>query len=266
MADFKAKRSFFAKKLFSNSCLALLIVAGGPACVSATKYQALQDENGAGRRRLALCEAQVSELEDKLGIASDEKTRLTSSVDEMKQAMEELQRRKAETERRLAEFRDLTARFQKLVDAGKLKIRFQNGKMVLALPTDILFPSGSAGLSPAGENAIKEVTQVLSSLKEKKFQVEGHTDNVPILVKKQFESNWELASARAISVLDTMLKSGMPSSRISAASFGDTQPVANNQTSEGKAANRRIAIVVVPDLTGLPGYDELNRLTAATAK
>ena len=57
-----------------------------------------------------------------------------------------------------------------------------------------------------------------------------------------------------------MIDAGMPADRVSAASYGDTQPVKSNDTAEGKAANRRIAIVVVPDLSSLPGYDELNKM------
>jgi chemotaxis protein MotB len=248
---------------------ALFLSVAALGCVTPAKFHALEDENNLHKDRLALCEDKVAELEGKLGIASsertklsDEKTKLSASVTEMKQALEELQKRKQEAEKRLTEFRELTARFKKLVDAGKLKIKFMNGKMVLALSTDILFPSGSAALSPAGKQAIKEVTGLLATLKERNFQIEGHTDNVPILTKKQFDSNWELASARAMTVLNTMLEGGMPAERISAASYGETQPIASNKTTEGKSANRRIAIVVVPDLTGLPGFEELNKMAS----
>ena len=58
-----------------------------------------------------------------------------------------------------------------------------------------------------------------------------------------------------------MLNAGMPAERISAATFGETQPVATNDTDEGRAANRRIEIVIVPDLSQLPGYDELQKIS-----
>jgi chemotaxis protein MotB len=122
-----------------------------------------------------------------------------------------------------------------------------------------LFPSGSAKLSPKGILAIKDVTTLLTGLVGRRYQIEGHTDNVPIKTST-YASNWELASARGMTVLKTMLDAGMPADRISAASYGDTQPIAVNETDEGKAQNRRIAIVIVPDLSGLPGFDELNQL------
>lgn len=247
----------------------LLFVGLSMGCVTTAKYKELEDADNKNKELLTSCDAEVAQLESKLGIASNEKndlskekSELSKSVAEMKAALEESQKRRQETEKRLAEFRELTAKFRSLVDAGKLKIKFVNGKMVLALSTDILFPSGSASLSPQGKTAIAEVTGLLSSLKDKKYQIEGHTDNVPILTKKQFDSNWELASARAMSVLNTMLDSGMPATHISIASYGDTQPVASNNTKEGKSSNRRIAIVVVPDLSGLPGFEELNKMSA----
>jgi chemotaxis protein MotB len=78
-----------------------------------------------------------------------------------------------------------------------------------------------------------------------------------------FASNWELASARSVNVLKNMIDAGMPASQISAASYADTQPVAENKTAEGKLMNRRSAIVIIPDLSGLPGNDELEKIVTA---
>ena len=77
---------------------------------------------------------------------------------------------------------------------------------------------------------------------------------------EQFPSNWELASARALNVVRTLQEGGVPVGRLSAASFAENRPVDTNKTKEGKAANRRIEIVVVPDLSLLPGYEELEKL------
>jgi chemotaxis protein MotB len=251
------------RRIFNHRIFIVLLTVLVSACVTPHKHQLVVDELSDARDKLAAAEARIAELEGKLGMASTEQSKLTDSYEETKKALADAEKRKQEAEKRLADYRELTAKFKKLVDAGKLQIKFVNGKMVLALSTDILFPSGSAALSAQGALAIKEVTQVLSGLKGKKFQIEGHTDNDPIVSKKTFVSNWDLASARAMTVLNTMLESGMPSETISAASYGDTQPVMSNKTAKGKAANRRIAIVVVPDLTGLPGFDQLNRMTAS---
>lgn len=186
------------------------------------------------------------------------RAKLSASIEEMNRALEELATRKAQAEASVAAFRDLLRRFQSLIDAGRLQVRILDGRMVVQLATDVLFSSGSASLSADGRAAIREVAGVLRDIPDRKFQVEGHTDDVPIRTER-FPSNWELASARAITVVREMLEVGLPADRVSAASYGEFAPVAPNRTPEGKSANRRIQIVVVPDLAGLPGYDELQR-------
>ena len=186
------------------------------------------------------------------------RAKLNASIEDMNRALEDLATRKAQAEASVAAFRDLLRRFQSLIDAGRLQVRILDGRMVVQLATDVLFSSGSASLSADGRAAIREVAAVLRDIPDRKFQVEGHTDDVPIRTER-FPSNWELASARAITVVREMLEVGLPADRVSAASYGEFAPVAPNRTAEGKSANRRIQIVVVPDLAGLPGYDELQR-------
>jgi chemotaxis protein MotB len=192
-----------------------------------------------------------------------DKSSLKASIEDMKAALADAQKRKAAAESRVAEFRSMLDRFKSLIDAGKLRVRINDGRMVVELATDVLFGSGSANLSKDGKAAIQEVAGLLASIPNRSFQIEGHTDNVPIATA-QYPSNWELASARALTVLRTMVDSGMPTNRISAASYGDSKPVKPNDSPENKAANRRIEIVVVPDLSGLPGFDELNRVSGAS--
>ncbi len=247
----------------TNLILVLSLVAFS-GCVSAGKYKTLQDDQTKTEGQLAACDTERTDLQKKLGITSHEKSQLEGSVLDMKKALAEAEARKLETEKRLAEFRELTAKFKQLVDAGKLSIKFQNGRMMIALSTDILFPSGSAQLSDAGKSAIREVTTLLKELNNRNFQVEGHTDNVPIHTKV-FPSNWELASARAMTVLNTMLSAGFPSDHISTASYGSSEPVGDNKTPEGRSENRRIAIAIVPDLSTLPGFEELNRMSGTGA-
>ena len=101
----------------------------------------------------------------------------------------------------------------------------------------------------------------LTALPGRRFQVEGHTDDVPIH-NNAYPSNWELAAARALVVVRTLLDGGLGPEALSAGSFAEYHPVAANADEAGRTRNRRIEIVVVPDLTGLPGYDELQRLSA----
>ena len=201
-----------------------------------------------------------AQLESELAGAQSDRTTLKSSVEAMKKTLAELARRKQEIEARVAEFKGMLARFKSLIDAGKLKVKIVDGRMVVELASDILFSSGSAQLSKSGKAAVTEVAQVLASIPDRSFQIEGHTDNTPMAGGAY--ANWELGSARALNVLKNMVDAGMPGNRISAASFGDSKPAKPNDTKEGKEANRRIEIVVVPDLSSLPGFEELKKASA----
>ena len=248
-------------KIFVSSVL----LAGLTACVSNSthedlqnRYQSLQQEQEQAQTKIAELETLIAQLEQDLGKASANKKSMSQSISHMKEALKEASERKKEVEKRLAEFRKLISRFKSLTDAGELSIQIKDGRMVVVLPSDVLFNSGSANLSSKGTQTIQKVAKLLVSIPDKQFQVEGHTDNVPIR-SARFPSNWELASGRALTVLKIMVDAGMPENRISAASFADTKPVASNSTEEGKALNRRIDIVVIPDLSLLPGYEELQR-------
>jgi chemotaxis protein MotB len=88
---------------------------------------------------------------------------------------------------------------------------------------------------------------VLATLEGRSFQVEGHTDNVPI-ANAPFASNWELSSARALSVVHVLIDGGVPPERLSGAGYGEYQPAASNDDRESRRLNRRIEIVMLPNL------------------
>ncbi len=226
---------------------------------AAVDKTSLEAKIAAEQDKAKALQAQLDKAVADMAQVVKDKSALKSSVDDMRQALDELAKRKAEADRRIAEYKGLLSRFKALIDAGKLKVKIVDGRMVVALASDVLFSSGSAALSKDGKANIQEVAGLLASIPERRFQIEGHTDNVPIHTDA-FPSNWELASARALTVLKTMVDAGMPADRVSAASFGDHKPAAANDTPEGRAQNRRIEIVVVPDLSSLPGFEQLQKL------
>ncbi len=271
--------------------LALLLAVG---CVPKKDYEALQAELRQATDTVAARDATVAErdvqvqtLEEALAASQGEsadlssriadretalekmraeqaglvkdRSRLKSSVEEMQAALAELARRKEAADARVSEFQDLLAKFKTLIDAGRLQVRIIDGRMVVQMATDILFQSGKADLSDDGTAALAEVAAVLIEIPDRRFQVEGHTDDVPIQTTR-FPSNWELASARSVGVVKALIGAGVEPERLSAASFSQYHPSAVNDSKEGKAANRRIEIVVVPDLSQLPGFEELNAL------
>jgi chemotaxis protein MotB len=123
------------------------------------------------------------------------------------------------------------------------------------LPDNVLFDPGRTDIKTAGKEAIAQLTTALQAIDARKFQVAGHTDNTPIHTSK-FPSNWELSTARAVVVVNFMIKSGMEPQRLSAAGFADNDPVAPNDTPDGKAQNRRIEVELLPNLEELPKFDE----------
>lgn len=198
-------------------------------------------------------------LENEKAKLIDDKAGLGAAIAELDEALRTLDKRRDQAEARVRRFRDMLSRFQKLIDAGTLRVKMVDGRMVVELATDILFDSGSARLSKAGTKALGEVAAVLQTIPDRRYQVEGHTDNVPIK-SATYPSNWELASGRAVTVVKAMVDASLDPERVSAASFGEFKPTTTNRTKEGRAANRRIEIVVVPDLSELPGFEELKGL------
>lgn len=266
--------------------IALIALTVSVGCVPKKKYDALQAELDATRSDLTkkleeetakattLQEAltaeeakvadlskRISELERKYAESLSDKSKLDASIAEMEVALRDLETRKASAERRINEFRDLLTKFKDMIDSGQLKVKILGGRMIVELASDILFDSGSAELSLDGKKALQGVGAVLATVPDRAFQVEGHTDSVPIKTA-QFPSNWELGAARAITVVNALKEGGVPSERLSAASFSEFRPVATNDSKEGKASNRRIEIVLVPDLSLLPGYEELSKIAA----
>ncbi|MEY4580070.1 MAG: hypothetical protein RL701_4773 [Pseudomonadota bacterium] len=229
----------------------------------------LKNRNAQVAAELRLLESERAQLDadqrrmaDELNKLMDERSRLTESNTRLGAALAELQLRKAETDRRVNEFKTLIARFKSLIDAGTLKVTLSDGRMVLQLPTDVLFDSGSAQLSDTGSQAITQVTGILKEVPARRYQVEGHTDNVPIHTPR-YASNWDLAAARGLGVMRAMISAGIAGANLSAASFGEFHPVSSNETLDGRRANRRIEIIVVPDLSLLPGYEELRSIVDA---
>lgn len=196
--------------------------------------------------------------ESELGKAREQKARTESELGKVrgeKEATEkelaELRRQKDAAEKRIAAYKALQDKFRKLVDTGKLQVVFRNGQMTLKLPSGILFPSGSADLTKDGQTALSEVVKILLQFKDRRFVVAGHTDTQPIRTAG-FKNNWYLSTARANSVVQFMIKEKFPPKNLAAAGYGEFDPVARNDTEASREQNRRIEIILVPNLEELP--------------
>jgi len=228
--------------------------------------QQLADANTAREqldRRLAEMTANNGALSDRLRALGENVEGLQSHVqglqsdlERTQRALAELQERERQAQARLATFRQMIERFRSMIASGRLRVRIVRGRMVVELPDNILFESGEAELKEAGEAALAEIVEVLKTIPGREFQVAGHTDNIPIS-SRRFPSNWELSTSRAVAVAKFMIERGLEGGRISAAGHAETAPVASNDTPEGRAQNRRIEIILLPNLDELPDLSSL---------
>ncbi len=184
-----------------------------------------------------------------------ERTALRDSLRDAHQALDAMRAREAQAQARAQLFRGMVDRFRSMIDAGQLRVRVARNRMVVELPEGVLFDTGRAALKPTGSNTLEQVAEVLRAM-ERDFQVAGHTDNVPIH-NALFASNWELSSARSLTVTHFLLDHGMAPGRLSNAGYAETQPTADNTTPDGRQQNRRIEIVLLPALDELPDLSAL---------
>jgi chemotaxis protein MotB len=175
---------------------------------------------------------------------------LASSLEQARARLEELRKAQVAAEARSALFRELALKLKRMIDAGDLQIALRSGRMVLSLPNDVLFDSGKAMVKPAGKETLQQVASVLATIQGRRFQVSGHTDDEPIRFSG-FASNWQLSTERALAVVGFLTQAGMRAETLSAAGYGQFDPVTGNDSAEGKARNRRIEITLQPNIDEL---------------
>ncbi|NMK48722.1 OmpA family protein [Achromobacter sp. Bel] len=130
-----------------------------------------------------------------------------------------------------------------LGDLGKsVDVIINEQSVSFRISNELLFPSGQATLSPAGLEVIKRLAAILTK-NEYLVSVEGHSDPVPIQTR-QFASNWELSSSRATSVLRELVRDGVSAERLRAVGYAETRPIESNDTPAGRAANRRVELIM----------------------
>jgi len=154
-------------------------------------------------------------------------------------------RREKEHMTRMA--RDIIKALQPLVNQGKVRVAQSPQGVRVEINASVLFAPGDARLAEETSHALRAVAAVLKD-DERAIQIEGHTDSVPIR-NAFFPSNWELSAVRAGSVVRLFAEAGIHESRLTAVGKGATQPVADNETPDGRLKNRRVTLII---LSGLP--------------
>lgn len=218
--------------------------------------QALREEQARSAELIKKLEAagvDMKKLNEELQNAATRVSSLSSTLEEREKALAEYKARAKQLEQIKARFEMLRKKLDELTKLG-LAVNIRRNRMVISLPGDVLFDSGRETLKKEGQEILLKVAGIIkadSSLIGRDYQVAGHTDNKP-LAGGIFRDNWGLSLMRAREVLMFLVNAdkggGMPVERWSAAGFGDTDPIAPNDTDEGRQRNRRCDLIVVPSV------------------
>jgi chemotaxis protein MotB len=202
--------------------------------------------------------AQVAALKQRLdGVGQDvksltaEREEVTASLALTRARLEELRVHAVASETQAQTFRDLVSKLHGMIDAGKLKVVVRQGHMLIALPSDVLFDSGRTVVRGEAQSTLAEVAAAIRDIRDRKFLVVGHTDNVPIRTAR-FPSNWELSAGRAVAVARVLMARGVSPQNVGIAGQAEFDAVVPNDTALHRQLNRRIEIVLEPKLTELP--------------
>jgi chemotaxis protein MotB len=220
------------------------------------ELDALRSEHDETMSRLSELERANAEMTERLSALGGEYSSSEEARSELARQLAELRAREEAQRARLAAFRAVVERFRQLTESGQLSVVVRRGKMVVQLPEGVLFDSGRADLKDAGKETLRQVAGILAQIEGREFLIAGHTDNVPIR-SRRFPSNWELSAARGVVVARFLAENGLASERLAAAGYADSQPVGDNESDEGRAQNRRIEIILMPNLDELPDLSSL---------
>ncbi len=198
--------------------------------------------------------ARIEQLKEQLRAAGVDISNLNATMEQQARALEDYKKRAEQLEAIRQRFEVLKRKLDELTKFG-LKVQIRKNRIVIQLPGDVLFDSGKETLKKEGKEILGKVAEVVrgdAGLMSRTYQVAGHTDTQPF--KGVFKDNWGLSAMRAREVLvflvdpDTKNGGGLKGANWSAVGYGDTDPVTSNDTPEGRQGNRRVELVVMPNV------------------
>ena len=216
------------------------------------KHQQLKSKGG-GKMKKTLSFALLVCLLFTYGCASApfcNSGKLQTEIDSLKSELQTCQKERDKQVSNLEDAkRSLEESLKKEIAEQRAKLEMTERGLVVTFMAEVFFDSGKATIREEATPILKDVAEVLSTdVSENLVAIEGHTDNVPIKYSG-WKSNWELANARALAVLHYFVdECQIEPIRLSAVSFGEYNPVADNETPEGRQKNRRVEVVILPPL------------------
>ncbi len=240
--------------------LAAAIIVSG--CVSSGTFKkmeaqkndeiaALQKDKGALEGQKATLEKDNAALKEQVASLGDQKTALEKDRAAAQHQVTTLEQQKASlmasSQQQQRQYDALVQGLSKEVEKGQLQVRQYKNMLAVDLAEQIFFDSGKATLKKEGKGVLKKVGDALKGYDNKIIRVVGHTDNVPLAKSLQatFPSNWDLSVARATNVVRYLQEVGVPPELMIPSGRGEYDPVASNDTPEGRQKNRRIEIMLL---------------------
>jgi chemotaxis protein MotB len=226
--------------------LAALFIASG--CVSSGTFKKMETAKN-----------------DEIAAVQKEKAALAQQNADLKQQVSSLEQQNADAQRQIGsleldkasltasnqqaqkQYEELVQGLSQEVEKGELQVKQYKNMLSMDLTSRIFFDSGKTTLKEGGKEVLKKVGNVLKGYENKIIRVVGHTDNMPVAksLKAAFPSNWDLSVARAANVVRFLQEVGVPPEQMVAAGRAEYDPVAPNDTPEGRQKNRRIEIMLI---------------------
>jgi chemotaxis protein MotB len=244
------KEQFDAKALEAEELGRKYKDESGKTAALEEKLKQLEAEKAALESRIAAAEGQLMNKEAERRALEERNAQLTALNDELSKSKKKLAEAKEELEKRSSEYENLAQSLKSEIETGKIELSELKGRMTVKMKDKILFASGSTKIGKEGQEALTKVASALKDVRGKIIRVEGHTDDVPTDPKGPFRSNWELSLARSMAVVKHLQDQGVDPTKLSAAGYGQYQPIAPNDSAENKSLNRRIEIVLAAPATG----------------
>lgn len=258
------------KSLMASKRLKAIVVERDSLCTTLAardnEIGMLKDDISAQKEKIAELNQMITDIEKKYnelsGAKLSEAEQFNLALKQKTQELEEKEKLLAERERALNELRDVVARQDSITkrlndvlrnallgfNSDELSVEVKNGKVYVSMSDKLLFKSGSAAVETKGKEAIKVLAGVLEKNLDIDILIEGHTDNVPIKTAV-YQDNWDLSVARATSIVRILtVDYKILPTRLTASGKGEFSPRATNETSEGRALNRRTEIILSPKL------------------
>ena len=228
-----------------------------------------EETHNAVLKDLENCKSELTGTKDSLSATESERNKLKDQLDSMGAAKDDLARRLGATQKEIEELRkaralaeartrtfsQLLERLKSMISSGKLQVEIRKGRMIVKMSDKILFDPGKIKLKKDGQAALKQLAAVLKDIPGRDYLIAGHTDNIPIKTRR-FKSNWELSAARAVQVVKFLQAEGLDPKHLGAAGFSEYDPVGDNSTDGGRRTNRRIEIVLMPNIEELPKIEQ----------